>query len=595
MIILRDINEYIMKHNMKRLVYIFLMCLFSCTAGESGPTTLEKAGVIEFYNQAAGRGVSQYGEVIGCTMKTMEAYSLELVFNTDDVWAQIEKGASGNKGFNTIRIKFDPNQGEEERVAELFIAVQGYEKTSLAVFRQSVIVSDLERNRTLNRHMHQRLRDEYLWAAQYSDLDVDLDMDYAGFLETHLLQLGDVNIEDGGYTKGHVSNPGERFIYSNIVAQRPVTKSGVQNAGMGFGPFFDSALSESGEERCLAVSYVHRGSPADLAGICRGDAIYMVNGEYITSDNYENMNRLLLSSTSGNYQLRYFRNAQVQDEKVATVSAGIYDYDPVICCEVIEKAGAKIGYLVLESFDYESHASLAAAVGELREKNITDLVLDLRFNAGGSMAQSRWLTGCIAGAAYKDEIFANLVYNDGQKEEWRFRGGPDNYDGMGMGPDLGLDRVYVIGSYYTASASEMVVTSLRGVDFDICLIGGKTEGKNVGMTVSELTVDGVRYVFSPITFRIENAKGVSGYDDGLIPDVEISDQDLDFEDSDIDMMFPYSFGDWLVDGANTALEIALGYITGAARTSLAVMPAAVRLLAPCSRSLTPGCYGSYVK
>ena len=148
-----------------------------------------------------------------------------------------------------------------------------------------------------------------------------------------------------------------------------------------------------------------------------------------------------------------------------------------------------------------------------------------------------------------DDVFATLEYNDSKEEVWKFRGGPDDYDGMGIGPDLGLNKVYVIGSYYTASASEMLVNALRGIDFDVCLIGGRTEGKNVGMSTSYVTVDGVRYLFSPITFRIRNAKGMGNYADGLVPDVQISDQDLEFNDGDIDTMFPFSFGDWTVSPA----------------------------------------------
>lgn len=568
-----------------------MICLAACQKQEE-PTLFERAGILEFDNQAEGRNISQYGETVGCTLKTADFYTLDLVCDGEQPWAVIEKGG-GNKGFNTIRIKFNPNDGETSRTAELFIEVAGYERVSLAVFNQSVILTDMERNRTINSHMHQRLLKEYLWAEEYSELEVDLDMDYTQFLNTYLLKLGDVNIEDGGFTKGLVPNSGERFIYSNIEADRPVAKSVVQNAGLGFGPFFASALNADGSIYCLAVSYVHDGSPADVAGIRRGDAIFMVNGEYLTDDNYEEINKKLSSSQSGTYQLKYFRNAQIGEGKELTISvtAGVYDYNPVLLCEVLETATERIGYLVLESFDYNSQSFLRDAVDYLKSEGITQLVLDLRFNTGGSVAQSRWLSSCIVGASHLDDVFATLEYNDSMEEVWKFRGGPDDYDGMGIGPDLGLNNVYIIGSYYTASASEMIVNALRGIDFDVCLIGGMTEGKNVGMSTSYVTVDGVRYLFSPITFRICNAKGMGNYADGLIPDMQISDQDLDFNDGDIDNIFPFSFGDWTAPGANPALDIVLNSIDEAEveRSMTSIIP-----VAACKGTLYPGRYGSIV-
>ena len=578
---------------MKRLFCFLLICIVACQKQQQEPTLFERAGVLEFNNQAKGRNISQYGETVGCTVKTLDVYTLELVCDGDQPWAVIEKGG-GNKGFNSIRIKFNPNDGETSRTAELFIEVVGYERVSLAVFNQSVILTDMERNRTINSHMHQRLLKEYLWAQEYSKLEVDLNLDYTQFLNKYLLMLDDVNIEDGGWTKGLVANLGERFIYSNIVSERPVAKSVVQNAGLGFGPFFASALNADGSVYCLAVSYVHDGSPADVAGLCRGDAIYMVDGEYVTGDNYEDINKKLSSSSSGTYSLKYFRNAEIGDgnELTASVAAGVYDYNPVLLCDVLQAGSDRIGYLVLESFDYDSQSFLTEAVDYLKSECVTQLVLDLRFNAGGSVAQSRWLSSCLAGSRHLDDVFATLEYNDSKEEVWKFRGGPDDYDGMGIGPDLGLNKVYVIGSYYTASASEMVVNALRGIDFDVCLIGGRTEGKNVGMSTSYVTVDGVRYLFSPITFRICNAKGMGNYADGLVPDVQISDQDLDFNDGDIDTMFPFSFGDWTVPGANPALDIVLNSVDGAdaqVRSLTSVIP-----IAACNTSPCHGRYGSVV-
>ena len=538
-----------------------VLCCLSCVDKiEDKEDLLKKAGVESFYNPAAERQISQYGEIFACTIKTLAAYELEIVCDSDEEWVSFEKGQSGKAGFNQFRLSFRQNETDQPRSAQMFILVDGYPRTCIAVFSQANIMTEQERNIKLNKHMHERLMNEYLWAESYSALNVDLTLDYRDFLSTYLLDLDDVNIEDGGYTKGLVSNPGQRFIYTNIQPVNQTTKAMTQTYGLGFGPFFASYLSSDGSVWCLAVSYVHPGSPADKAGIRRGDAIYMVNGSYVDGDNYESYNNELYLRPNGNYSLTFFRNGEIGDGKeiTASIAAESYGYNPVLYCDIISDG---VGYLILENFDLNCQSSLSEAINMLKSSGISELILDLRYNQGGSVAQSRWLTSCIAGASRLNDVFAALVYNDGTRELWQYRGGPDDYDGLGIGPDLGLDRVFVIGSYYTASAAEMVVNSLRGIGFNVCLIGGKTEGKNVGMTPSEVTADGVRYIFSPITFRIENAMGFSNYADGLTPDVLLSDQDLEFDDDYIDAMFPYSFGDWMVPGANPPLDVALSMIS----------------------------------
>ena len=97
----------------------------------------------------------------------------------------------------------------------------------------------------------------------------------------------------------------------------------------------------------------------------------------------------------------------------------------------------------------------------------------------------------------------------------------------------------------TASASELIINALKGVDFPITLIGSQSEGKNVGMEVTHELYNGRRFEFAPITYWGLNARDEHGPKDGFMPDTGnlINNQNSNFRD-DIDNMFPYSFGDW---------------------------------------------------
>lgn len=517
-----------------------------------------KDGIELFTNPAEGRSISHNGETLTCVLVSTDSYEAELVLSSDGDWARITKGETGEAGRNNIRVVFDKNVAESERTAELFVQVNGNSKVSVAEFTQSADgMSDaVKQNIALNTYMHEILLEDYLWAEEYSELEVDLEMDYNQFLSHHLLQLGDVNIEDGGRDR---FNNGERFIYSNIQEVAYATKA-IETGGLGFGPIFASQITQDGLMG-LSIAYVHQGSPAYAAGMKRGDTIYKVNGKNLTSGNYQSYMNELYYSPSGTYTFEFIRDADFESTFKATVTPANYVYNSVLYSAVIKEGSHVIGYLVLENFDLNCQEFVVDIVNQYAAENITDLILDLRFNPGGAVAQSRYLTSAIAGASHLDDIFVKVTFRDGKTQDWKFRGGPNDQDNLGIATDLGLDRLYVIGSYGTASASELVINSLRGVDFPVYLYGGKTEGKNVGMTTTQTTYNGRNFLFSPITFRVANAKGFGDYPDGFSPDVLINNQNDNYGD-DIDNVFPYSFGDWGNMGFNKALYYAYCDIIG---------------------------------
>ena len=316
----------------------------------------------------------------------------------------------------------------------------------------------------------------------------------------------------------------------------------------------------------LSIAYVHQGSPAYAAGMKRGDTIFKVNGVTLTSANYQSYMTQLYYSPSGTYTFDFVRDADLETAYTAEVTAGSYIYNPVLYSAVLTEGAHKIGYLVLENFDLNCQEFITDIVDQLASNAITDLILDLRFNPGGAVAQSRYLTSAIAGTAHLDDTFVKVTFRDGKTQDWKFRGGPNDQDGLGIAPDLGLDRLYVIGSYGTASASELVINSLKGIDFPVYIYGGRTEGKNVGMTTTQTSYKGRTYLFSPITFRVANAKGFGDYPDGFPADVVVNNQNDSYAD-DKDNLFPYSFGDWGSMGFNVALRYAYEDIIGVSHSN----------------------------
>lgn len=542
---------------------------FSACGEEEGPEPVgpeAENGVINFVNPAADREVSANGETVSCVLTAEDVYTATLNFvSGGDDWASITKGETGEAGRNTVRLVFEKNETDQPRSVEIHVQVKGHDQVQLAVFAQKPDDASAEKklNSTLNSYMHQRLQQEYLW-EQYNALEVDLSMDYKEFLSAHLLKLGDVNVEDGGVYRATSPDRGKRFIYSNIQEIEPVTKA-VETHSLGFGPFFSSVISPAQGVVGLSVSFVHQGSPAWAAGMKRGDTIYSVNGVTLTEDNYRSYMTALYYSPSGSYTFGFIRDADVTKKYEVSVATDIYRYNPVLYSAVMKEGSNVIGYLVLENFDLDAQEFIVDIIQQFKDNAITDLILDLRFNPGGAVAQSRYLASAIAGASHLDDIFVNVEFRGSKKQAWKFRGGPNDEDGLGIAPDLGLKRLYVIGSENTASASELIINGLRGIDFPVYLYGSRTEGKNVGMTTTLVTADERRFLFSPITFRVANARGERDYPDGFVPDVIVNNQNSNYADDD-DNLFPYSFGDWPDMDFNIALRYAYEDILGIERS-----------------------------
>ncbi len=113
-----------------------------------------------------------------------------------------------------------------------------------------------------------------------------------------------------------------------------------------------------------------------------------------------------------------------------------------------------------------------------------------------------------------------------------------------------------------------MINSLRGIDFEVRFIGSQTEGKNVGMNVSQVEYRGRHFNFQPITFWVKNAKGFGDYKDGFLPDANyaVNNDNASMSD-DYDNVFPYSFADWGNMDYNIALQWAYCDITGKPRWS----------------------------
>lgn len=514
--------------------------------------------VTDINNPKEGKTVNRYGETVPVKFNSKEAWTADLEFVDGENWASISYTSGDEGGAGSVNVSFLKNDTDTERQVKLMIHTKSIAAGELCTFTQakgSNAPSSLSLD--LNKKMHDVLVQDYLWNKEYAALGdkIDMNTDWEEFLETNLVKLGDVNIEDGGYYRDFSSLRGQRFIYSYI---QDITGSrAVQYNNLGIGPTNSANYDQAGTV-ALIIGYIYQGSPAEKAGLLRGDMITEVNGTRVTINNYYQIQSDLFYNQTGTYTLKFSRTTKLEGETyplpvpqpAVTVTSAAYTYTPVITTGVIDYEAKsdgkkhKIGLLVTEAFDLSNQQHFVETLKSLQEQGITDLVLDLRYNVGGAVAQARYLASAIAGPSHKEDIFLDLVKNDGKHEKWTFGYGDiNNQDGLGEGPDLGLKRLYVICSETTASAAELIINGLRGIDFPVYLYGSRTAGKNVGMEVRELTSGTRSFEFAPITFRCFNAKGEGDYKDGFLVDKMVNNQNSNLDD-DLSPLFPYATRDW---------------------------------------------------
>ena len=280
--------------------------------------------------------------------------------------------------------------------------------------------------------------------------------------------------------------------------------------------------------RVWAVTLVEPGTPADLAGVRRGDLLSSVDGVDINDSSAGGiavLNAGLFPVGAGETHRLVLKRGGValpavslQSQKIATA--------PVRSTKVLDTPTGAVGYLLFGEHNAVAERQLVDAFTTLKAAKVNDLVLDMRYNGGGYLIVASQLAYMIAGPASTDgKTFERLLPNDK-----RTPGAPEPFETRTVGlssalpagralPYLGLKRVTVLTTAGTCSASESVINSLRGVDVEVNLIGGETCGKPYAF----IPQPNCGTTYFTIQLQSVNNKGFGDYADGFQPTCEAND------------------------------------------------------------------------
>lgn len=266
------------------------------------------------------------------------------------------------------------------------------------------------------------------------------------------------------------------------------------------------------KEGDLRVKSVERSSPAGLAGIRRGWRITKINGNTnITTSNADFISNAVWNSASGSFSFTKPDGSSV-DVNLASAS---YQEHPVYLDSIYTLGSKKVGYFSFNSFlgdTSEVYKEFTRVFNRFAAANITDLVVDLRYNGGGYVTVQQKLADWLAPSAANGQLMMKEQFND----KYTQYNSTDYFQKLGS---LNLNRIYFIVSHGTASASELLINNLKPF-VDVQLVGpSKTYGKPVGFFPIPV---GDWYIF-PVSFRSTNKNGQGNYFDGMDLNKQVAD------------------------------------------------------------------------
>jgi hypothetical protein len=340
-------------------------------------------------------------------------------------------------------------------------------------------------------YVHEVLHDLYYWYRDVPDLNPALFSSPEAYLEAARFRPLD-------NTFSYIGNQAvEQAFYSD-------------SQFIGFG-FANKLVADDD----LRVVQVFGGSPAEEAGMARGDRILEIDGRTIADLSAAG----LLGGAFGPSEIGRSSELRLRDvsgrETRVTLVKRLVTIPTVSLTRTYDVDGRRVGYIFFRNFVEPSVPALDAAFAELRAAGATDLVLDLRYNGGGLVSVAQHLAALIGGSRTTGQVLLQYVHNDRNS----FRNRTVLFDSPPGALDL--PRLVVITTRGSASASELVINSLRPY-IPVTIVGDRTYGKPVGQYGLSFC-DKVLY---PVAFSVRNGRNEGDYFEGLPVDCAAAD-DID--------------------------------------------------------------------
>jgi hypothetical protein len=375
--------------------------------------------------------------------------------------------------------------------------------------------SDVQGTRTdENNWLRSWTNELYLWYSEVTDVDPS---QYATADYFNLLKTNSVTASGAPKDKFH-------FTYTTDAWQQ-LSQGGTE---AGYGAEF--AILVPRPPRQIVVAFTDPNTPASTQ-LARGDEILQADGVDAVNGNtqaiVDTLNAALFPANTGESHSFLVQNtAGVQ--RTVTMSSQTITHASVPIVTTFPTSSGAVGYIQFNDHVATAETPFINAINTLKTQNVTDLILDIRYNGGGYLDLASEVAYMIGNTSLTaGRTFEKTVFNDKNPSKdpvtgealtptpfWTktqgFTGGAPANQSL---PSLNLSRVYILTGSGTCSASESIINSLRGVNIDVYVVGSTTCGKPYGF----YPTDNCGTTYFSIQFRGENAANFGDYSDGFSP------------------------------------------------------------------------------
>ncbi|MFB9080273.1 S41 family peptidase [Flavobacterium procerum] len=354
-------------------------------------------------------------------------------------------------------------------------------------------------NEYVNEWMYQQMKKYYRW-------------------NTTMPQKGRLDLFPQEYFAGLLQ---EDDIYSYAVHPE-LPETAQQSLRRKFG--FEVSFFEFETKYYGVVLYVLEDSPAKRNGLKRGRLITKIEGTVLNQNNYNELYSKMTSVSQLTLEtVSYSQQTGFSNLKEVSILQG-YTFSQPINYSVIEDKNKKIGYVEISHFDVGQSQSFLKAFQELKNKSITELVVDLRYNGGGDIASATALSIILAPNIQSGNLFIKFEGNaNGGKVDQSFKEALESNESKISFDALrnvhpSINRVYILCGKHTASASELIINNLKPY-MEVITIGDKTFGKDVaGFPIVDDRISGKKgWTLYPAIYKLFNSRHEGDYSKGIDP------------------------------------------------------------------------------
>lgn len=249
-------------------------------------------------------------------------------------------------------------------------------------------------------------------------------------------------------------------------------------------------------DQSVRVREVYENSPAEKAGIEKGDFILQADDVVLEETDYQSLVEAIRGTEGTSVTLYICHEAGQTPEKIAVKRAKINK--TVVHVRMLEN---QIGYIALDDFDGGADTQFLDALQTLQEKGAQAFIFDVRYNPGGLITV---LTNILDPLLPEGDI-VTLRAKDGTEKKY-----------TSDAAALDLPMAVLVNSE-SISAAELFAAALQEYGAAV-VVGTKTIGKGYAQRTYQLS-DGSAVVLSDQKYYTPKGKNLA--DIGIEPDIVV--------------------------------------------------------------------------